>query len=297
MADSNYDSDEDNMDIEIDGENVADSDIDIGADIPVKNGKKRGRKSAAEREEQEKNKEADAVNDFDFENRDTLVVDPNVSKITCGKCLFYSRKQTYGVPCDKRGIVGADIPCSRFQYNVLRVQRKNIPALTEALANISKSGISISELLALMTNAHPQAVKNLGFTINQRVWFSTAALTERQTVDTWHSAVIIGTKNGYLLLALDTGDQLSLLPNMLLTEEEFEKVEMKVAPKRREALEQIHGLKMKLRTIDDAVELFGGEEKEEKPVSTPRKIGTKAPVPKTLLRPSKGPKKTLRLRG
>lgn len=254
---------DDNSEMEVEEVEVEKSD---------KKQKKRGRKSAAEKAEEAKLEESMQIYDVEFDNRHGMESDIDAFRITCGKCIFYDKLATYGKPCIQRGIVAGNKPCSRFQFNLTSVQRKKIPHLLSALTEFQKSGASLSELIALTATA--RQAKKVGFAIGQSLWFSTSPHTEDQTIDTWYGCVVIGGRDGKVLVMTTDGAQLLLSPSMLVTEEEFAKISFKPPRAKREVHEKIYGL-TNVRTIDDEEpELEEENENDDgkKPRSRKRKL-------------------------
>lgn len=281
----------------------ADAETETDDEVPSSKttGKKRGRKSAKDKALTDEQKESEAINSLEFKTREELTLDAQPFSISCGKCIFYSRQATYGVPCDMRGIVASDVPCSRFQYNVKRVAKVNVSNLVSALQEIGSSGITISELAALMVNSRPIVLKGMGFHLSQKVWFSTTPHAESQTADMWHHAVVIGEKNGKILVVMENGAQPALSPSMLLSEDEFSKVEMRVPAKKREVIEKIYALRTK--SVDDNLPIFDnddedeGDEKPAKATPANRLKMPKRAAPLNVIKPLRVKKKAVRLRG
>lgn len=233
------------------------------AETGMEKKKKRGRKSAAEKAEEAKQEENMQIYDVEFDNRNGMESDIDAFRITCGKCIFYDKLATYGKPCIQRGIVASSKPCSRFQFNLTSVQRKKIPNLLSALTEFQKSGASLSELIALTATA--RQAKKVGFAIGQSLWFSTSPHSEDQTIDTWYGCVVIGGRDGKVLVMTTDGAQLLLSPSMLVTEDEFSKISFKPPRAKREVHEKIYGL-TNVRTIDDEEpELEENDDDEKKP--------------------------------
>ena len=236
------------MSDEFETEHETDIENNDDTETTQKTGAKRGRKSAAERAALAQAEESQKIHDVEFTTRQAIEDDTAAFRLTCGKCIFYDKLATYGKPCIKRGIVAADIPCKRFQFNTSTLGRKKIPHLVEALAALEESGATLAELAALTISA--RSAKLRGYNLGQRLWFSISAHEDRQFADTWYDGVVIGGRDGRILVLTDAGAQTLLEPSMLLTEEEFKNIKLKVSPKRSAAIEKIHGLR-NIRTMDD----------------------------------------------
>ena len=90
-------------------------------------------------------------------------------KVRCGDCIFFSKFEKFGEPCEKLGIIKRDKPCKYFSIDPFQVDFDTTEGIVKLKNLLNKTKDNDLKKFAAIINQHIDT-RNMGLEFGEIVW-------------------------------------------------------------------------------------------------------------------------------